>query len=102
MYGGGDDDDDGKHLIWRGSDIAISHGHPGHNKLCIKTVVALDIASQFFFSRNIRCSILHHYTILYYTSYNIPMGIVLGSFGAFQGNIWSVAPFIPVGPGENR
>ena len=30
------------------------------------------------------------------------MGIVLGSFGAFQGNIWSVAPFIPVGPGENR
>ena len=29
------------------------------------------------------------------------MGIVLGSFGAFQGNIWSVAPFIPVGPGEN-
>ena len=28
------------------------------------------------------------------------MGIVLGSFGAFQGNIWSVAPFIPVGPGE--
>ena len=30
------------------------------------------------------------------------MGIVLGSFGAFQGKIWSVAPFIPVGPGENR
>ena len=30
------------------------------------------------------------------------MGIVLGSFGTFQGNIWSVAPFIPVGPGENR
>ena len=28
------------------------------------------------------------------------MGIVLGSFGAFQGNIWSVAPFIPVGPSE--
>ena len=25
------------------------------------------------------------------------MGSVLGSFGAFQGNIWSVAPFIPVG-----
>ena len=25
------------------------------------------------------------------------MGIVLGLFGAFQGNIWSVAPFIPVG-----
>ena len=29
------------------------------------------------------------------------MGSVLGPFGAFQGNIWSVAPFIPVGPGEN-
>ena len=29
------------------------------------------------------------------------MGSVLGSFGAFQGNIWSVAPFIPVGLGEN-
>ena len=27
----------------------------------------------------------------------MPMGIVLGSFGAFQGNILSVAPFIPVG-----
>ena len=67
MYGGGDDDDDGKHLIWRGSDIAISHGHPGHNKLCIKTVVALDIASQFFFSSNVRYSILHHYTVLYFT-----------------------------------
>ena len=26
------------------------------------------------------------------------MGSVLGPFGAFQGNIWSVAPFIPVGP----
>ena len=25
------------------------------------------------------------------------MWSVLGSFGAFQGNIWSVAPFIPVG-----
>ena len=25
------------------------------------------------------------------------MGSVLGSFGAFQGNIWSVAPFIPEG-----
>ena len=25
------------------------------------------------------------------------MGSVLWSFGAFQGNIWSVAPFIPVG-----
>ena len=24
------------------------------------------------------------------------MGSVLGSLGAFQGNIWSVAPFIPV------
>ena len=24
------------------------------------------------------------------------MKSVLGSFGAFQGNIWSVAPFIPV------
>ena len=32
---------------------------------------------------------------------NKPIGSVLGSFGAFQGNIWSVAPFIPVGPGEN-
>ena len=30
-------------------------------------------------------------------SYNIPMGSVLGWFGAFQGNIWSLAPFIPVG-----
>ena len=30
------------------------------------------------------------------------MGSVLRSFGAFQGNIWSVAPFIPVGPGENQ
>ena len=29
------------------------------------------------------------------------MGSVLRSFGAFQGNIWSVAPFIPVGSGEN-
>ena len=29
------------------------------------------------------------------------MGSVLGSFGAFQGNIWSVTPFIPVGPDEN-
>ena len=29
------------------------------------------------------------------------MGTVLRSFGAFQANIWSVAPFIPVGPGEN-
>ena len=28
------------------------------------------------------------------------MGSVLGPFGAFQGNIWSVAPFIPVGPGK--
>ena len=28
-------------------------------------------------------------------SCNIPMGSVLGSFGAFQDNIWSVAPFIP-------
>ena len=35
-------------------------------------------------------------------SCNIPMGSVLRSFGAFQGNIWSVAPFIPVGPGENQ
>ena len=26
------------------------------------------------------------------------MGSVLGSFGAFQGKNWSVAPFIPVGP----
>ena len=30
------------------------------------------------------------------------MGIVLGSFGAFQGNIWSVAPFVPAGPSENQ
>ena len=30
------------------------------------------------------------------------MGSVLRSFGAFQGNIWSAAPFIPVGPGENQ
>ena len=30
------------------------------------------------------------------------MGSVLRSFGAFQGNIWYVAPFIPVGPGENQ
>ena len=29
------------------------------------------------------------------------MGSVLGSLGAFQGNIWSVAPFIPVGPSKN-
>ena len=29
------------------------------------------------------------------------MGSVLGSFGAFQDNIWSVAPFIPVGPSKN-
>ena len=29
------------------------------------------------------------------------MGSVLRSFGAFQGKIWSVAPFIPVGLGEN-
>ena len=28
------------------------------------------------------------------------MGSVLGSFGAIQGNIWSVAPFIPVGDQE--
>ena len=35
-------------------------------------------------------------------SCNLPMGSVLGSCGAFQGNIWSVAPFIPVGPGENQ
>ena len=28
-------------------------------------------------------------------SCNIPMGSVLRSVGAFQGNIWSVAPFIP-------
>ena len=34
-------------------------------------------------------------------SCNIPIGSVLRSFGAFQGNIWSVAPFIPVGPSEN-
>ena len=27
----------------------------------------------------------------------IPMGSVSGSFGAFLGNIWVVAPFIPVG-----
>ena len=45
-----DDDDDDRHLdlVWRGSDIAISHGHPGQNRLCIKTVVALDIDLQFF------------------------------------------------------
>ena len=30
------------------------------------------------------------------------MGSVLGPFGAFQGNIWSVAPFIPVGPSKNQ
>ena len=30
------------------------------------------------------------------------MGSVLRSFGAFQGNIWSVAPFIPVEPCENQ
>ena len=30
------------------------------------------------------------------------MGSVLRSFGAFQGNVSSVAPFIPVGPGENQ
>ena len=35
-------------------------------------------------------------------SCNIPMGSVLGSFGAFQGNIWSVAPFIPVRRGQKR
>ena len=35
-------------------------------------------------------------------SCNIPMWSVLGSFRAFQGNIWSVAPFIPVGPSENQ
>ena len=29
------------------------------------------------------------------------MGSVFRSFGAFQGNFWSVALFIPVGPGEN-
>ena len=29
------------------------------------------------------------------------MGSVLRSVGAFQGNIWSVAPFIPVGPSKN-
>ena len=34
-------------------------------------------------------------------SCNIPMGSVLRSVGAFQGNIWSVAPFIPVGPSKN-
>ena len=28
------------------------------------------------------------------------MGSVLGSFGAFQGKIWSMAPFIPVGDWE--
>ena len=28
------------------------------------------------------------------------MGSVLSSFGALQGNIWSVAPFIPVGKGS--
>ena len=28
-------------------------------------------------------------------SCNIPMGSVLRSVGAFKGNIWSVAPFIP-------
>ena len=54
MSGGDDDDDDDddrSHLIWRGSDIAISHGHPGQNKLCIKTVVAPDITLQFSFIR---------------------------------------------------
>ena len=35
-------------------------------------------------------------------SCNIPMWSVLGSFGAFQGNIWSVAPFIPVRRGQKR
>ena len=30
------------------------------------------------------------------------MGSVLGLFGAFQDNIWSVAPFILVGPSENN
>jgi hypothetical protein len=30
------------------------------------------------------------------------MGSVLRSFGAFQGKIWSVAPFIPVGLGEKQ
>ena len=35
-------------------------------------------------------------------SCSIPMGSVLGSFGAFQGKNWSVAPFIPVGPSENQ
>ena len=29
------------------------------------------------------------------------MGSVLRSFEAFQDNIWSVTPFIPVGPGKN-
>ena len=29
------------------------------------------------------------------------MGSVLRSVGASQGNIWSVAPFIPVGPSKN-
>ena len=38
-----------------------------------------------------------HFT---WTSCNIPMGSVLGSFGAFQGNIWCAAPFIPVGDQE--
>ena len=42
--------------------------------------------------------VVHHDTI----SCNIPMGSVLRSFGAYQGNIWSVAPFIPVGLGEYR
>ena len=30
------------------------------------------------------------------------MGSVLRSVGASQGNIWTVAPFIPVGPSEKR
>ena len=34
-------------------------------------------------------------------SCNISMGSVLRSFGSFQGSIWSVASFIPVGPCEN-
>ena len=29
------------------------------------------------------------------------MGSVLRSVWVFQGNIWSVAPFIPVGPSKN-
>ena len=80
----------------------IAHRRCSQNVLVFVFVIVLVFVFVFvnFFGHVMSC---HGPRVVQHDiqSCNIPMGSVLRSFGAFQGNIWSVAPFIPGGPGEN-